>query len=263
MIPYRDTILVIGPSASGKTATLNYIRQYAELNGIHHEFTVLSDAQTIVEHMLLDDKNGAENHTHPWCVQGKGHTHDTGGDRFPFAVTGNRIIHGMMYDFFTRLAEQPYTEQLRYAEWSGGKNVNPPENPASATDVSFETMARKLRSGELPVQGLLRVAAVIHPWTDPAIRLSLNEQRDNPTPEQIKFGTASWRLDMTAMKIFGEDDFDALRPLLEASGIPAILTVENTGDEQFLLALEGHCAKLFREMPVTKEGQCFGGKERK
>ena len=225
----RDVILVIGPSASGKTHLLNLLRQ--EIAGVHrlpHELIPLSDSHTILERVREDDLSGGHHHYHPWSRGKDTHDHTRHPEIIPFTLAGNRIGHAFIRDFFRELARVPHTCVIRYAEWSGGKNTNPLEDSASRTDLSFETIARLIRSGNIPAEGLNRVLAAIHVETPREYRMQLNDSRSVPTGDEIKFGFASWPLDQAAMNIFGEDDFgEDTQSLLQEHHIPFIRTVHN------------------------------------
>lgn len=232
----RDTILVVSPSAGGKTEALNVLRQEALARGISLEFKPLTDAHTILDRMYEDDEQGGRNHYHPWCPgEINGHSHDVEHPTIPFTYTGNEPAHAMLGDFFNGLAQLPYTGSLRFAEWSGGININEWSEPASRVDISFATCAEFLRKGTFNRTGLSRILAVIHPETDEEVRFALNNNRHLPTPEEIEYGTASWPLSDTAMRIFGRDDFAAVVPVLLEAGVSRnrIYTIYNDGDGKF------------------------------
>lgn len=230
---YRDTILVVAPSAGGKTESLNIIRELVGKLNLPQVFKPHSDSHTILDRMFEDDRNNhGRGHYHPW-VKNKwnGHDHrDPGaGEPIPFTLTGNAVAHKFIFDFFEKLRDLPQTGEIRYAELSGGINTNSFDEPASSTDLSFATYKQMLRLDRFSKAGLSRVLAVIHPETDDDVRKALNISRDKPTPEQIELGTASWQLDEGAMKIFGGDDFFALEPLFHEMGVPHVYTLPNDG----------------------------------
>jgi hypothetical protein len=225
----RDTILVIGPSASGKTHVLNCLRDEAAALGIPLEEKPITDSHTIRDRMLQDDTTGGFGHYHnPEEVSG--HNHKLGQPTVPFTLIGNKIPHGMMDDFFTLLMNHSQDGKLHFAEWSGGINTNNENEPASSADLSFTTIGRMLKEGKLPRQGLERVLAVIHPITPEEVRQLLNKNRKVPTPDEIEFGRASWFLQPAAMKIFGRDDAQILDELFRESGIERIYHVPNDGE---------------------------------
>ena len=47
----RDVVLVVGPSACGKTEALNILRRFADESEIPHVQKPLSDSHTIFEHI--------------------------------------------------------------------------------------------------------------------------------------------------------------------------------------------------------------------
>lgn len=228
----RDVILVIGPSASGKTHVLNLLRrEIAETYGLPHEIVPLSDSHTILDRVREDDRLGGRHHYHSWSRDMDSHNHADHPEIIPFTLAGDRIGHAFIRDFFQGLANLPHTGVIRYAEWSGGKNTNPREDRASLTDLSFQTITRLIRQGRIPAEGLDRVVAAIHVDTSREYRMHLNEDRSMPTAAEIKFGYASWPLDQAGMNIFGEDDFLNDTPsLLNEHKIPFIRTLHNNLD---------------------------------
>lgn len=246
----RDTILVIAPSAGGKTEVLNILRAHPWLTHIPHVFKPLSDSHTIVTRMYEDDlQNHGRGHYHAWSTKEErwnGHTHRnyTVDPDKPFTLTGNDVAHNFVLDFFEGLRQLPKTGELRFAELSGGVNTNDFSEPASKTDLSFGTYARMLRRGQFPKEGLSRVIAVIHTETDNDVRERLNKGRMIPSPEEIENGTGSWPLGPEAMKIFGEDDFYELEPLLQEMEIPHIYTIPNDGGILLREGVEYHIPKI-------------------
>lgn len=248
----RDTILVIGPSASGKTRILNLLRTEMARYNIPFERKPISDSHTIMARMLKDDAEGGFGHYHNWCPGNTdGHTHNNGEPIVPFTLTGNGIPHAMMTDFFRLLADHPNDGYTLFAEWSGGVNINDASEPAAKTDLSFETIGRMLKTGQLPKEGLNRVMAVIHPVTPDEVRLALNSNRGLPTPEDEEFGLASWPLSDTGMKIFGHDDSGVLADLFNESGIPHVYHLYNDGNNSLKEGLD-------TILPAVLETWCGG-----
>lgn len=227
----RDTILVVGPSAGGKTEALNIIRELVEYLGLPQVYKPLSDSHTILKRVEEDDReNYGRGHYHDWTTdKWNGHEHRDyiSQPMIPFTLSGNIVAHNFIRDFFLNLKDLPQTKQLRYAELSGGANINDFSDPASQTDLSFATMDMLLRRGMFPQEGLQRVLAVIHPQTDDDVRFMRNRSRTTPTQAEIDLGTASWQLSKEGMNIFGKDDFFYLEPLLSESRIPHVYTVVN------------------------------------
>mgnify|MGYP001573080498 CR=1 FL=1 len=229
----RDTILVIAPSAGGKTEILNIIREDVGNRGLPHVYKPLSDSHTILDRVEEDDKdNYGRGHYHTWTLDKRnGHVHRNYRDdpMLPFTLSGNAVAHKFIQDFFYNLRNVPQTGELRFAELSGGVNTNGYDEPASQTDLSFAMMNQLLRQGRFSKDGLSRVLAVIHPQTDDEVRFALNSSRNIPTDREIDQGTASWPLSQEAMNIFGVDDFYALEPLFFEMQIPHVYTVTNDG----------------------------------
>lgn len=205
----RDTILVAGPSACGKTKALNQLREELSHLGVAYDHIPLTDSHTIVDRMLEDDRvNNGRGHYHPWCEGDvSGHDHLNGHATLPFTLAGESIATNMMIDFWKGLYSLPQDGNIHLAELSAGVNINPDSEPASRTNLSFETLVKRLMDGTYPSAGLSRVRAIIHPQTDDEERLILNLHRGIPSEKEIVEGTASFVLSPTAMKIFGRDDF--------------------------------------------------------
>ncbi len=262
----RDTILVVGPSAGGKTESLNILRELVEERGIPHVFKPLSDSHTIIERMMEDDqKNYGRGHYHPTNTMEErrsGHTHEDYAvvPPIPFTLSGNEVGHAFIADFFHALANLPYTRELRFAELSGGRNTNDRYEPASRTDLSFTTYARFLREGKFNAHGLSRVLAVIHPETDESIRQKLNSARIVPSEVQIDRGTASWPLGVEAMRIFGEDDYYALEPLVHEKKIPFVFTIPNDGGRLLREGIEFRLPEILQSWEGSIRGENRKGK---
>lgn len=258
----RNIIVVAGPSATGKTWTLNILRNLTHTHGIPFEFRPHSDSHTIFDRMLEDDNAGGYNHYHEWCPQTKGHRHrdEVTHPHVPFTLAGNYIADAMGHDFFSGLMLLPYG-RLQFAEWSGGDNTNHRRDPASETDLSFLRQAERLRSGELPSDGLQRVLTVIHPITPDGLRLALNDGRFSqlPTEQEQDLGTRSWPLGESAMRIFGRDDFHNIEHVLTALDI-SVIHIYNDGGDSLQRGLEQKAPALFESL-TDGEGKNSMGKE--
>lgn len=257
----QDIFLVVGPSAAGKTEILNDLRNTCWLHQIPHVATAVSDSHTILDRMREDDREGGSNHTHNWCEKdSQGHGHFSGKSILPFTVTSNHIPNLMYADFFALLANLPQTDQLRFAEWSGGVNTNLPEEPASWVDLSFGRIARKLFGGGYEDSWIPRVRAIIHPITNRETRFALNAGRGMPSPLQIAEGTASWPLSDTAMNIFGEDDFAAIRHEFLSREVP-VYEIPNDGNQSLRQELHAIKHELFPNNYQSVERPTGGRRE--
>ena len=250
----RDTIMVVGPSACGKTAGMNILRHVIGTEyGLPQQFSPLSDSHTILARVREDDESGGHNHYHPWMTKEARlsgvHTHADHPELTPFTLAGREIGFAFMKDFFEDLINLEHDGVFKYAEWSGGINVNSPDDPASRTDISFATIAKLLFDGTIPSGGLDRVRGIIHVTTKDSVRNVLNDTRGVPTAQQIRDGSASWRLDDTAMKIFGVDDFQNVytRELFQNHKIPFVTTVFNDGKH----SLENGLRKILIEEHIV------------
>lgn len=241
----QDIFLVVGASSAGKTAILNDLRDTCGLHRIPYVTTAASDSHTILDRMREDDRDGGSNHTHNWCEKhSQGHGHFAGEAILPFTVTSNAVPDLMYADFFSLLARLPHTDQLRFAEWSGGVNTNVREEPASFANLSFGRIAGKLFRGEYEASWIPRVRAIIHPITDWETRFALNAGRGMPSPWQIGEGTASWPLSDAAMNIFGEDDFASIQHEFQIRGVP-VYEIPNDGDQGLKRELHAIKHELF------------------
>jgi hypothetical protein len=252
MIYTRNLIVLVGPSATGKTQGINALRKFLDGRDILYEPNSFTDARFILEEIKKDDREtGGQNHYHEWC-EGvtTGHTHEHNEPDFGFTVTGQRIPTGMYRSFLKQLSEQRLQDRLYLAEWSGGVNGHPQDHPAGGVDYSFGRMREEMKAGTYPMEWTQRVLAVIHPWV-PSFdkRTHLNNLRMgvNPSPEEVELGVRSWHLPPSAMELFHGDDFETdLRPYLESHGLGGrIYSVENGGEDELLPGGEnGYAARL-------------------
>ncbi|MFZ2024828.1 MAG: hypothetical protein WAV51_00915 [Microgenomates group bacterium] len=259
----RDMIIVTGPSASGKTKALSILRAIIPNEyEFPYEPVPLSDSHTILKQVREDDRSGGHNHYHPWEGGGLGHTHEQHDGITPFTLAGKSIGFNFMRDFFVALKELPHDGKIKCAEWSGGRNGNEPEDPASRTDIAFSTIVEQLKTW--PSEGLDRVMGILHISTDRDIRFSQNKRRSTPTDEQIRLGLASWELSPTAMLIFDKDDFPS--PLVwQYLGcehhIPFMRTIFNDGKDSLETGIRAALPRMF-EIGMGKEMGKSYGKER-
>jgi len=260
--PTRNIILVVGSSASGKTFGLEYTRVALKTLGIRYENIPISDAQTILERIREDDERGGRNHYHDWNRGQLGHSHSHHSGITPFTLAGREIGIAFMRDFFGALANVPSDGKIWRAEWSGGVNKNSKNDPASLTDVSFATISGLLHDGTIRSDGLDHVLAILHMQASREHRMHLNNSRSGaPDPELVRLGRASWKLDATAMRIFGEDDFDAAIPVLREHGIPIIRTIHNEGRDELYQKLDAVLPEILSFWRGGETGQ--GGLKRK
>src|SRR5438309_360492 len=100
----RDIILMIGPFATGKTYTRQYLQSWANEHNIPYEEELLSDNLTILKNMEKDDARGGFYHYHSWCLGNtNGHTHSSGKSKLPFIAYGNEILDGTYKDLFEKM----------------------------------------------------------------------------------------------------------------------------------------------------------------
>ncbi len=244
----RDIIIVTGCNAAGKTTTTNYLREWANLRNIPNENKIVADSQCLFEAMQLDDQAGGLHHTHDWCTtDSQGHSHHLDQPVFPFTVIDNELPVTMRLQFFMKLTALPKTGKLRFVEWAGGVNTNPPDDPTSLIDYSYSKVKDMLQEESLADGWLKRVKAVIHVKADYDVRLYLNGHRSIPTsaqPEAFEKGTAFWLKDERVLRFYGHDDFAEIEDLFQACNIP-VHSLVNDGRNHFYECLETIANTLF------------------
>lgn len=230
----RDIILIIGQNAVGKTTALRYLTRLAQQRGIAHEPEPISDFLFILKQTLKDDKQGGFRHYHNWSQEKtSGHDHENGEATIPFAVTHSALVDGMQEEFLKTLTFLPRFGKLHFVEWTGGINVNPPEEPASQVDFSFNRIANKIQEDLLPLQWIERVHAVIHISAATAIRIFFNTKDCDGQSLQILSGRASARRIPAVLNLFGHDDFCKIEPFFRSADVRYIFHMCNKGDDGF------------------------------
>lgn len=230
----KDIVLIIGQNAVGKTTAFRYLAWMAEQRGIAYEPEPISDFLFILKQALMDDERGGFHHYHNWSkTKTGGHGHANGEATIPFAVTHNDLVESMQEDFLQAITTLPRCEKLRFVEWTGGINTNPPEEPASQVDFSFNRITKKTQEDLLPVQWIERVHAVIHIAAETKMRNFFNTKDSDDQSPQILSGHASARRMPTVLNLFGHDDFYKIVPFFRKAGVRFIFDVCNKGDEGF------------------------------
>jgi len=230
----KDIILIIGQNAVGKTTAVRYLTWIAEQRGIVYEPKPISDFFFLLKQTLMDDERGGFHHYHNWSkVKSYGHSHVNGEATIPFAVTHNDLVDGMQEEFLHAITLLPRFEKLRFVEWTGGINTNPPEEPVSQVDFSFNRIAKKMQEDLLGVQWIARVHAVIHISAQTTTRFFFNTKDSDDQPSQILSGQVSARRISTVLNLFGHDDFSKLEPFFKKAGVRFIFNVHNKGDDEF------------------------------
>lgn len=235
----KDLVLITGQNAVGKTTAFRYFTWIAEQRGIAYEPEPISDFLFILKQALMDDERGGFHHYHNWSESKiGGHSHANGEATIPFAVTHNGLVESMQEDLLKTITTLPRFEKLRFVEWTGGINTNPPEEPASQVDFSFKRVAKKLQEDLLPVQWIERVHAVIHISAETTTRVFFNTKDSDDQSPQILLGHASARRMSTVLDLFGHDDFYKVAPFFKKAGVRFIFNMCNKGDEGFYEDLE-------------------------
>lgn len=235
----KDIILIIGQNAVGKTTAFRYLTWVAEQRGIACEPEPISDFLFILKQALMDDERGGFHHYHTWSeTKVGGHGHANGEATIPFAVTHNGLVESMQEDFLTAITALPRIERFRFVEWTGGINTNPPEEPASQVDFSFNQVSKKIQEDLLPIQWVKRVHAVIHISAETTTRIFFNTQDSDDQSPQILSGHASARRMPVVLDFFGQDDFHKLELFFKKAGVRFIFHVCNKGNKGFYKALE-------------------------
>jgi hypothetical protein len=230
----KDIVLIIGQNAVGKTTAFRSLTWMAEQRGIAHESEPVSDFLFILKQALMDDERGGFRHYHNWsATKLGGHCHANGEATIPFAITHNDLVECMQEDFLSAITGLPQSEKLRFVEWTGGTNTNPPEEPASQVDFSFNRVSKKIQEDLLPIQWIERVHAVIHISAETTTRIFFNAKDSSDQSPQILSGHASARRMPTVLNFFGHDDFCKIEPFFKKAGVRFIFDICNKGDERF------------------------------
>lgn len=246
MLTNRDIIIIAGPSGCGKSYTAKVLRDMMDFYGIHYEQEAITDAQSLLKRVQIDDILKGLNHYHQWYTNKLGgHTHTKKKPKVPFTTIGNILIDGKYVDFFQKLEQLPKTGKFWFVEWMGGINTNVSNKSPFHYTYSFEKVDQLLRFGNLPSSWLQRVYIVIHPVTARAVRRKLNKKRSLPTKEEIKLGTASWPMSEEAMNFSGKDDFSKIKKLFNESQAIGPFEVKNNGDEKYKDNITGITKDIF------------------
>ena len=230
----QDIILIIGQNAVGKTAAFRYLTWLAQQRGIAYESEPISDFLFLLKQTLMDDKRGGFRHYHNWSkAKDRGHSHANGEATIPFAITHNDLIDGMQADFLQTLTSLPHCGKLRFVEWTGGININPPTEPVSQVDFSFNRVSQKIQKDLLTIQWIARVRAVIHISAATTTRIFFNTKDSDDQALQIMSGQVSAMRISTVLDLFGHDDFARIEPFFKRGGVRFIFDVCNRGDGGF------------------------------
>jgi hypothetical protein len=242
----KDIVLIIGQNAVGKTTAFRYLIWLAKQRGIVYEPEPISDFFFLLKQTLMDDEQGGFRHYHSWSPEKScGHSHKNGGATIPFAVTHNEIVDGMQEEFLQAITLLPRLEKLRFVEWTGGININPPEELVSRVDFSFKRVSKKIKEGLLAIQWLERVYAVVHISADTTTRFFFNTKDSEDQSAQILSGQASARRISTVLNLFGEDDFFSIETCFRDAGVRFIFNVFNKGDREFYKDLRRISSMIF------------------
>lgn len=245
-------IIVAGQNSVGKTTTFRLLTQEAKKRKLLYNPEPFSDLFFMVRALQEDDAQGGFNHYHEWSVwKDGGHRHDHGEAKLQFTVVSNKLVDAMFHNFFTALDHAPLDELL-IVQWTGGKNVNLPNEPASRADFSFTRTGELLREGALPSTWLRNVRAVIHPVADTETRRTLNEMKHAITLEDALTEHLSPKKSLTVLDIFGKDDFVTIENIFLGDSIP-VYSIRNDASPQFYAELREVARDIF--LPRTAKAQ--------
>jgi hypothetical protein len=245
MLDSHDIVLITGGNAVGKTTASNHFRDLAALHKISYENCIISDSECLFLAMLEDDKAGGLHHTHNWCGNPLGHSHNSGQPLFPFIVTDNELPGRMRNSFFKKIQSLESKGNFWFVEWAAGVNINPSEDPVSCIDYSYKLINQLMHERILPDGWLIRVKTVLHITAEKRIRCMLNNKRSEPLsvyPEALGQGTASWLKDERIIRFYGRDDFSEIECLFK--GIP-IHKIENDGTPSYFQKLDVAAQAIF------------------
>jgi len=250
-------LVIAGSFGAGKTEGVRDMYSFLDSRHQHYD-PAISDATYILEALGEDHKkNRGINHMHEGQRFPQPHDHRPGEKDLQFAVTGNFVPHYMYNNFFRRLSREVPSDRFQIVEWSGGRNIHPPDHPAVNADYSFRTQVQDLWSGSYERGWLSHVALMIHPVTDFDQRLVFNQRRSDrdPTPDEIARGTRSWGIPLDGMKLTGNDDFLEVVPDLERMGLAGrIHPISNNGDGTYTAELSRILTEVIDPM-INFEGQ--------
>jgi len=220
-------VIIAGPSGSGKTMLRLILMEEYRKRGILVNGAVLDDADFLELANLKDHgENLGRGHVHPSYMQGivqleeNGHRH-VEGDRgidiptFPFVIEEQRMIDWMWEGYFPAMEAIDFPG-VTFCDWAGGRNRHEADSPFAVPDLSFtyalegawlEGFGVDGKSGIERLESILRDTTLcIHPVR--SLNSRLRHVASDRTP------------DVTLL--FGDDDFDALRELLNKLGIPIL-----------------------------------------
>ena len=248
----KDIILIAGQNAVGKTTASSYFMQIARERGIAYNPRPVDDFSYLFDQTLKDDLSGGYCHYHYWSGErSRGHSHKNGEASIPFVVTHTALSDGMHNEFFYDIASLRKTGKLWFVEWTGGRNTNPPGNPAAQADFSFTRASKMIKVGRWPAQWLERIYAIIHISADIKTRFLLNTKDSKYPSLKESSGQILVRRVTTVLEIFGQDDFSRIEPLFRNAGIELIFDLHNIGDDQFYNELATISSPLFNDFYQT------------
>lgn len=249
----KDIVLIVGQIAVGKTTASSYLMQLAREQGIAYEPTPIDDFPHLFEQVWKDDISGGHRHYHDWSGEGsEGHSHAHAEPYIPFVVTHTDLVDGMYTNFFNFITEQSQTGKLRFVEWTGGKNTNPPDRPAARADFSFTRAYEMIKEGHWSDRWLERILAIVHITADRETQLLLNTKNsEHPSFKESSDQVVGRRI-KAALDIFGEDDFSSIKLLFRGRvDNKLIFDVCNKGGKEFYDRLEAISDSLFKKFKRT------------
>lgn len=231
----RNLIVAIGPAACGKTEFITGIKRNLAHLGLPIEPRPLSDGFLLVDEVLKDDREGGLHHFHPWCSDEIGHRHTLGESPTPFTVRDSLLGDRATAALIKQMKETP-GGKIHLAEMATGVNLN---YELEEVDFSCERIVQRFKRGELDFGVWQRVLAIVHPQTTFETRLKRNESRQGLvfSTREVEMGEASFYVPLEAMRLFGKDDFENLRPLIERE-VPLIFEFDNNQEGAIKKELE-------------------------
>lgn len=246
MVCGPNQIAIIGAFASGKTELTIRLQQGLDERDVPYLERPFSDADNIVQAIMIDDELGGRNHWHPWGEGQRGHNHKSHRGVTPFTAVGDLIADLTTEIGFNRILEAP-TDSIVFVELSyGGEN----KNPNSTADFSCTGLVRRLEEKEWPLSALNRFLAVVHPEVSADGRIKWNMRRKGLTyaDKTVASGRASFWVPPDAMALTaGEDDWSVFRDLCQERGVPRVLSIPN---EPGSSVLDERCRELAEEIAL-------------
>jgi len=249
----RDIILFTGVTSVGKTVAIQYFIQYAVQRNIPCYKEPISDAQSILQAVKEDDKQGGFHHTHGWTKgKNKGHLHDIHKDILPFVATDTVIPRRMQELFFAHLANSTRKHQCIFVEWSGGVNAYSAHHILHTVDFSYTTTYKRLQKKAFARTWMKRVCGIVHIQANWKTRLFLNSITSILKDSGVMNGKKGWKRMPEVLSLFGKDDFVS-SGFIKDSALKGVhrYMIYNDGTEKYFEALNCIASSILKKNAIS------------